>query len=196
MQLLESSPFLASIFMTYANGGGISNPASENEELATLRASYESLRAEHESLKTDHKIAQAEARAAQYAYEAEINKLKSVQRAPTGQPVSNGSQSCGRCAELRAELDSNSEALRAARQENEHIKVSFVLKLERVLTLLEITHEATLSHLRHEKTVSERQAMETIQSSRAEVENLKVCAQPILLREQRFILGIRLNVPF
>lgn len=123
MQLLESSPFLASIFMAYANGSGVSKTVPEDEELESLRASYESLRAEHETLKTDLVISQAEARTAQYAYEAEINKLKSTQRLSSGQAASNGPQPCGTCARVRAELDSTSEALRIARQENENVKV-------------------------------------------------------------------------
>lgn len=75
MSLLDSSPFLSSMFLAYATGGGVSRTESENEELMSLRAAHESLCIENEKLQAEHKLALEETRLAHYEHEAEMNRL-------------------------------------------------------------------------------------------------------------------------
>jgi hypothetical protein len=84
MSLLESSPFLASLLMSYiteasqarASSSSRSSAAANDEEVTTLRDCNQSLREELENARMAQKLAAIEAQAERRIYEAEINGLK------------------------------------------------------------------------------------------------------------------------
>lgn len=89
MSLLDSSPFLASLFVTYATGGGVSQTGSEKDELAILQGAYNSLRTAHEKLQREHDLMLVEMELARDEHEAEIDRLKPEQDSspPNAKPV-------------------------------------------------------------------------------------------------------------